>query len=119
VDSYDRIADGLRSCCQALFRNIDVIVCRPMPTTAFPHDHSLERTGQLDVDGEKIPYYHQLAWPAVATLTGRPATAAPIGDDASGLPIVVQIIGGYLNDRTMIAGVIEREFGGFTPPPNQ
>ena len=33
--------------------------------------------------------------------------------------IGVQIIGGYLEDRTTIAfaGLIEREFGGFTPPP--
>jgi amidase len=30
----------------------------------------------------------------------------------------VQIIGGFLQDRTTIAfaGMIEREFGGFTPP---
>ena len=30
----------------------------------------------------------------------------------------MQIIGGYLDDRTTIAfaGMIEREFGGFTPP---
>jgi amidase len=31
----------------------------------------------------------------------------------------VQIIGGYLEDRSTIAfaGLIEREFGGFTAPP--
>ena len=116
----NRIANGLRSRWQALFSDIDVIVCPPMPTTAFPHDHSLARTRQLDVDGKKIPYYDQLAWAAVATLTGLPATVAPIGRDASGLPIGIQIIGGYLNDRTTIAfaGLIEREFGGFTPPPD-
>ena len=68
----------------------------------------------------RFPYYDQLAWPAVATLTGLPATVAPIGHDDKGLPIGVQIIGGYLEDRTTIefAGLIEREFGGFTPPPN-
>jgi amidase len=72
------------------------------------------------VDGKKVPYNDQIAWAAVATLTGLPATAAPIGRDASGLPIGVQIIGGYLNDRTTVAfaGLIEREFGGFTSPPN-
>jgi len=115
-----RIANGLRSRWQTLFRDIDVMVCPPMPTTAFPHDHSPARTRQLDVDGKKIPYYDQLAWAGVATLTGLPATVAPIGHDASGLPIGVQIIGGYLNDRTTIAfaGLIEREFGGFTPPPD-
>jgi amidase len=46
-------------------------------------------------------------------------TTAPIGRTETGLPIGVQIIGGYLNDRTTIAfaEMIEREFGGFTPPP--
>jgi amidase len=72
------------------------------------------------VDGKKIPYYDQIAWSTVATLTGLPATIAPISHDENGLPIGVQIIGGYLNDRTTIAfaGLVERELGGFTPPPN-
>jgi len=43
----------------------------------------------------------------------------PIGHDKGGLPIGVQIVGGFLDDRTTIAfaGLIEREFGGFSPPP--
>jgi len=116
----NRIGIGLRARWQALFQEIDVIICPPMPTTAFPHDHSPPRSRQIDVDGKKIPYYDQLAWAAVATLTGLPATVVPIGRDTNGLPIGVQIIGGYLTDRTTIAfaGLIEREFGGFTPPPN-
>jgi len=90
-----------------------------MPTPAFAHDHAPRQTRQLDVDGTKIPYSDQLAWAGIATLTGLPATAAPIGRSESGLPIGVQIIGGFLQDRTTIAfaGMIEREFGGFTPPP--
>ena len=115
-----RIRNGLRARWQALFQEVDVIVCPPMPTSAFPHDHSPLGTRQLDVDGKKVPYYDQIAWAAIATLTGLPATVAPIGHDERGLPIGVQIIGGYLDDRTTIAfaGLIEREFGGFTPPQN-
>ncbi len=66
-----------------------------------------------------MPYDNQVVWAAVATSTGLPATVAPIGHGESGLPIGVQIIGGYLEDRTTIAfaGLIERAFGGFTPPP--
>jgi amidase len=42
----------------------------------------------------------------------------PIGHDKGGLPIGVQIIGGFLDDRTIaFAGLVEREFGGFVPPP--
>jgi amidase len=115
-----RIRNGLRARWQALFQEVDVIVCPPMPTTAFPHDHSPQRARLLDVDGKKIPYGDQIAWAAIATLTGLPATVAPIGHDKNGLPVGVQIIGGYLDDRTTIAfaGLIEREIGSFTPPPS-
>jgi amidase len=114
------VRDQLRAQWQALFQEVDVVLCPPMPTTAFPHDHSPLLTRRLDVDGKKIPYYDQIAWSTVATLTGLPATIAPISHDENGLPIGVQIIGGYLNDRTTIAfaGLLEREFGGFTRPPN-
>jgi amidase len=53
-------------------------------------------------------------------LSGLPATTAPLGHSDDGLPIGVQIIGGYLEDYTTIgfAGLIERECGGFSPPPH-
>ena len=115
-----RIRGGLRARWQELFQEVDVVLCPVMPTPAFPHDHSLQRTRQLDVDGTKIPYNDQLAWAGIAILTGLPATAAPNGHSEGGLPIGVQIIGGHLEDRTTIqfAELIEREYGGFTPPPN-
>ena len=114
------IRGGLRARWQALFQDVDVVLCPVMPTVAFPHDQAPQRSRLLDVDGAKIPYNDQLAWAGIATLTGLPATVAPNGRSESGLPIGVQIIGGYLEDRTTIgfAGLIEREFGGFTPPPN-
>lgn len=116
----NRIREGLRAGWQTLFQDVDVILCPAVATPAFPHDHSPIQARQLDVNGNKVPYGDQLAWPAVATLCGLPATVAPIGRSDDGLPIGVQIIGGYLSDRTTIAfaGLIEREFGGFTPPPN-
>jgi amidase len=114
------IRQGLRAGWQALFQEVDVVLCPPMPTVAFPHDHTPQQTRQLDIDGKKVPYIDQGAWVGVATLNGLPATTAPIGHSDGGLPIGVQIIGGFLDDRTTIAfaGLIEREFGGFIPPPN-
>jgi amidase len=50
---------------------------------------------------------------------GLPATVIPIDHSQAGLPIGVQIVGPYLEDRTPIAfaELLEREFGGFVPPP--
>ena len=57
----------------------------------------------LTINGHQTPYGDQLAWPGMATLANLPATAAPIGKSATGLPIGIQIIGPYLEDRTTLA----------------
>jgi amidase len=105
---------------RAFFREWDVVLCAPMPTPAFPHDHSTPITARhIDIDGKFYPYSDQFVLAGTATLPGLPATAAPIALSDDGLPIGVQIIGPYLEDRTTIAfaALMEREFGGFTPPP--
>ena len=115
-----RIRGGLRARWLGLFREVDVVLCPPMPTPAFPHDHSPQFARKLEIDGAQVPYNDQSVWAGIAILNGLPATTIPIGRSDGGLPIGAQIIGGYLQDRTTIAfaGMIEREFGGFTPPPN-
>ena len=57
-------------------------------------------------------------WSSVATLAGQPATAFPAGLTRGGLPIGLQAIGPYLEDRTPIrfAGLVGAELGGFTRP---
>lgn len=105
---------------RALFREWDVVLCPPMPTPAYPHDHSAPYSArQIEIDGKMYPYSDQLVWPEIATTPGLPATAAPIDRSENGLPIGVQIVGPHLEDRTTIAfaALMEREFGGFTPPP--
>jgi amidase len=73
----------------------------------------------LDVDGVAMPYDAQATWSSVATLTGNPATAMPIGLDGDALPIGMQIVGPSLEDRTTLAfaDLVEHEFGGFVAPP--
>jgi amidase len=104
-----------------LFREWDVVLCPPMTTPAFPHDHSLPIDARhIEIDGKGYPYRDAfLVWAALATTPGLPATVAPIDRSQTGLPIGVQIVGPYLEDRTTIgfAGLMEREFGGFIPPP--
>lgn len=109
---------GLTGRWRALFRNIDAILCPAMPTVAFAHDHAPIGQRTLDIDGHVVPYQDQIAWATIAIFNGLPATTLPIGKTPDGLPIGAQLIGGLLQDRTTLAlaGLIEREFGGFTPP---
>lgn len=115
-----RTRNRLRQQWRALFEAFDVVLCPAMPTPAFVQDHSepsWER--RIDVDGASLPYVDQIVWASMATAMGLPATVAPISASVAGLPIGVQIVGPYLEDRTPIvfAGLIERAFGGFVPPP--
>jgi len=110
----------LRAQWHALFKSFDAVICPIMPTPAYPHDHSLEQEKRrIKIDGKDYVYPDQLAWPGIATLPGLPATAIPLGLSREGLPVGVQIVGPWLEDRTplKLAELIEREFGGFKPPP--
>jgi amidase len=116
----DRARTKLRRQWADLFLSFDAVICPIMPTPAFPHDHSgTLQTRRLSVDGVEIPYTDQLVWAGVATGPGLPATSIPVGLSPEGLPIGVQIVGPWLEDRTplALAALIEREFGGFVPPP--
>jgi amidase len=103
-----------------LFEGFDVVLAPTLGTLAFPHDDSPDMFARtLLLNGETTSYFSQIAWSGVATLAHLPATAAPMGLSRGGLPMGVQIIGPYLEDRTTIAfaGLLEREFGGFVKPP--
>lgn len=115
----DGIRLGVADQWRRLFREWDVVVCPIMPTPAFNHDHREMEKRRILVDGRPIRYGDQAMWPSIATLTGLPATAMPIALSAEGLPIGIQIIGPYLEDRTTIAlaELAEHEFGGFVAPP--
>jgi amidase len=117
-------ADTLRTRHRAqwreLFAEFDVVMTPAAPTTAFPHDQSPDQWARtISIDGADHDYADQLVWAGLATAPGLPATAAPISRSAEGLPIGVQLIGPMFEDRTPVhfAELLEREFGGFTPPP--
>jgi amidase len=111
---------GLRAQWRELFKTFDAVICPVMPTPAYPHDHSPDQEKRrITIDGKQHIYPDQLAWPGIATLPGLPSTAIPTGFAPDGLPVGVQIVGPWLEDRTTLklAELIEREFGGFVPPP--
>ena len=110
----------IRAQWRELFQNFDAVICPIMPTPAYVQDQSPEQElRHIKIDGKDYSYPDQLAWPGIATLPGLPSTAVPLGLNAQGLPLGVQIVGPFLEDRTplKLAELIEREFGGFVPPP--
>ena len=116
----DRQRAAIASRWRGFFQEYDVVLCPVMPTVAFPHDHRPMMQREIVIGGKTMPYGLQGTWAGPATISGQPATAMPIGLSSEGLPIGVQIIGPYLEDRTTLefARLVEREFGGFVPPPD-
>jgi amidase len=108
----------LRAQWASYFREIDVLLCPIMPTAAFPHDQREMSARTLRINGKDEPYF-QLFWAGHAVNAYLPATVAPAGRTRGGLPVGIQIIGPYLEDRTPIAFAAQLTdvLGGFTPPP--
>jgi amidase len=116
-----------RAMWQEYFRTHDAFLIPTAFAAAFPHDHSEAPPGPAVVrhDNRVIataegprPYAHMFSWISFATLTGLPATTAPVGLTRDGLPVGIQIIGPYLEDATPIdlASRLADVTGGFRAP---
>jgi amidase len=114
-----------RASWRAFFADWDVLLAPAINVLAYPHierawpmdDSDLALT--FDVNGRRVPYLHGLGYPAMSTVAGQPATAFPVGLSRAGLPIGLQAVGPYLEDRTPIrfAALLAQEIGGFRTPP--
>ncbi len=105
---------------QAYFEQADVFLMPAGFTVAMHHDHQGDMTTRsIQTPDGKRPYMQLMPWMVTATLTGCPATVAPVGLTQAGLPIGIQILGPFWEDATPIefAAQLEREIGGFKPPP--
>ena len=116
----DEERQQLRARWAEFFKGYDVLLCPITPTAALPHNNEgtiLSRS--IRVNGIERPYTDQVVWAGLVTMALLPSTLAPVGRTPSGLPVGLQIVGPYLEDRTTIdfaarlAGVI----GGYAPPP--
>jgi amidase len=75
---------------------------------------------KLRTAGGERAYMDIGKWVSFATLTGCPATVAPVGRTNSGLPVGIQIMGPFLEDATPIdiAMKMADVTGRFVAPPN-
>ena len=90
-----------------------------MIVPAQPHSIEPVDNRLASVDGRQVPFRLQQVYSGISVVGGVPATAFPVGLSRDGLPIAVQAIGPYLEDRTPIrfAGLVRAEFGGYRHPP--
>jgi len=113
--------EQLRARWADFFRNFDVLLCPVMSVAAIAHDHSepaAQRT--LMINGIRRSYWSAIMpWARLAGTPYLPATAAPVGKTSSGLPVGIQIIAPYLEDRTAIdfARRLAEVIGGYERPP--
>ena len=115
---HDR-RERYRAAWRAFFRDWDVLLA---PIVAFPAPaHSAlpfyRRTAL--VNGQEIGVRYAMAFASLPIVAGLPATAVPLGLSRDGLPIGVQVIGPFLEDRTPIqfARLVAERCGGFRRPP--
>lgn len=108
-----------REAYRRFFGEWDVLLSPTNIVNAFAHTAIPFSQRRLDVNGESAPYGRMSFYAGLSSMTGQPATAFPVGRTQSGVPIGLQAVGPYLEDRTPIAfaGLVGREFGGFVPPP--
>lgn len=102
------------------FERYDALLCPVGPVAAIPHDHTpeLERRW-VTINGESRPYWDQVCWISMAGACYLPAVSVPVGLTASRLPVGLQIVAPYLEDRTALdlARRVADLTGGFVPPP--
>jgi len=102
------------------FSRVDLLLCPVAASPAPPHQTDLPFADQtIPVNGQIVSSQEQWIWAGMASGAYLPATVAPVGQTAAGLPVGIQIIAPFAHDLRSIrfAELIERELGGFVPPP--
>ena len=110
----------LRARVAAFFRDFDVLLMPVDPGAGDPArpQRADSPTGSSGERRRRARTSTCFGWISLATLSFLPATVAPVGRTPGGLPVGVQIVGPYLEDRTTLAAgrAIAEVLGGFTPP---
>jgi amidase len=101
---------------ERFFDEWDVLLCPVAMTTAFTHRPT---DTPIEVDGKEVNYWRIVGHCAPFNFTGHPSVVIPIGQDADGLPIGMQIVGKRWGENRLleVAAMISELVGPFRKPP--
>jgi aspartyl-tRNA(Asn)/glutamyl-tRNA(Gln) amidotransferase subunit A len=90
------------------FGEVDALALPTTAKTGLALSSSDDRTGRLDAQGVRA----MCRFTFLANLTGLPAGTVPVGLDADGLPMGLQIVGDAWDEFTVLALLAELERSG-------
>ena len=102
------------------FTHFDVLLCPVAIVTAFAHlQEGLWSNRRITVNGRDRDYVEIEGWPALIGSVYLPSTSVPIGRTPDGLPVGMQVVAPFLQDRTAlrVGELIGEIVGGYQPPP--
>lgn len=110
----------LREKWAGFFQEFDALLCPATCIASFPHDHSSWFKRTISVNQREEPYTHIMGWAGLTNVVYLPSTIAPVGITPQNLPVGIQIVAPYLEDRTSIhiAHLVADICGGFKPQPD-
>ncbi len=100
------------------FDAFDILLCPVTLSAAYQVDETTIREDRrIVVSRQQVDYNDQLFWSGYSTMPSLPVTTIPIGLLPCGLPVGLNVIGPYLEDRTTLSFArAVKEFAKFVAP---
>jgi amidase len=88
-------------------------------SAVYPVDETpIREDRKITVSGKQVDYNDQLFWAGYSTMPSLPVTTIPIVVLPSGLPVGINVVGPYLDDRATLAFAKEASgIADFSRPP--
>lgn len=116
---YDDILRRRAALTEKMERFFDRYDLLLMPVTSGPAIAHNERHEPITLDGTRIDYWDYFHFPMCWNATGHPALTIPLGLNAEGVPIAIQVVGPLNSERRLLAfaRLIAPLHEGFVRPP--
>jgi amidase len=116
--------DALHDAWAAWFEEHDVMLWPVAATTAPRHDPRPITERRISINGVDVAGAEAIGWTGPINVLGLPSVVIPVGRAGDGLPVGMQVIAAWHNDRVALdvasridAVLTERGLGGYAVPP--